>query len=96
MTTFNSRIEAQRCILRVINGKLDQSEELFGLSRDAIKRWLLANRYDPNGNLVQLVILAADKLFFLANRSQETVSDDYRAVSDQILSIIKIIEQELH
>lgn len=90
MTTFNSRIEAQRCILRVINGKLDQSEELFGLSRDAIKRWLLANRYDPNGNLVQLVILA-----FLANRSQETVSDDYRAVSDQILSIIKIIEQEL-
>jgi N12 class adenine-specific DNA methylase len=45
--------------------------------------------------LVELVKDAAAKLFFLANKSQDQISDEYRRVSDDIEAIRDAIAIEL-
>ena len=92
---FNNRIAAQRAILTVINSKTWRSEELCGLSNKAIDRWVSVNRLEPRSHLVELVKIASDKLFFLANKSQETVSDAYKAVSAEIAGICEAIGREI-
>jgi hypothetical protein len=95
MSEFNNRIAAQRKILQLVNGGSSDSEELFGLSRKAIDRWVLANHIDSESRLVSLIKEASAKLFFLANKSQEQVSEEYKAVSTEIESIYKSIEIEI-
>lgn len=92
---FNNRISAQRAILRVLNEKNQESEDLFGLSSKAIERWVSVNRMDPNSKLVGMVREAAGKLFFLANRSQQQISDEYRMVSDEIEALRDAIATEV-
>ena len=70
MNEFNSRIAAQRNVLQLVNRKNWGKEELFGLSRQAIDRWVSVNRIDPESQLVKLIENVSAKLFFLANRSQ--------------------------
>lgn len=84
---FNNRIEAQRAILKVVNSHRWESEPLVGLSRNAIDRWIGLNGLDPRSRLVELLLDASAKLFFLANRSQEQVSEEYRTVSENISRI---------
>ena len=69
-------------------------EELFGLSSKAIDRWIVVNRIDPEAQLVKLIKIASAKLFFLANKSQEQVSEEYKIVSSEIASLTKTIELE--
>ena len=45
--------------------------------------------------MVCLVTAAAEKLFFLANKSQEQVSEDYRATSIAIAAIASLLETEM-
>src|SRR5213080_937167 len=94
MNEFNSRIAAQRNVLQLVNRKNWGKEELFGLSRQAIDRWVSVNRIDPESQLVKLIENVSAKLFFLANRSQEQVSDEYKLASSEISSIAKSIEME--
>jgi hypothetical protein len=94
MNEFNNRIEAQRKLLQLVNQGGWKSEELFGLSAKAIERWVVVNRLDPNAKLVQLVRVAAAKMFFLANKSQEQVSEEYRTASDEIFEIADAIKAE--
>lgn len=84
---FNNRIAAQRSLLRVINSNAWPVEDLFGLSSKAIERWVSVNSIDPKSKLVNLVTEASSKLFFLANKSQEQITDDYRRTSDDISSL---------
>jgi hypothetical protein len=95
MSEFSSRIAAQRQVLQLVNRRNWEKEELFALSSKAIDRWVAVNRIDPESQLVKLVKTASDKLFFLANKSQDQVSDEYRTVSGEIASIAKSIEHEL-
>lgn len=92
---FNNRIEAQRVILKIINAQSWQTEQLLSLSRKGIDRWVRANRLDANNRLVTLLLDASAGLFFLANKSQEQVSDEYVALSDRIAGICREIEDEL-
>jgi hypothetical protein len=94
MNEFNSRIAAQRNVLQLVNRKNWGKEELFGLSRQAIDRWTAVNRIDPESQLVKLIETASAKLFFLANKSQEQVSEEYKLVSSEIALITKTIETE--
>jgi hypothetical protein len=91
---FNSRIAAQRAILQVLNRKRWGAEELFGLSSKAIDRWVSVNRIDPDSKLVNLVKEASAKLFFLANKSQQQISDEYRAIKSEIEAVRDAIEKE--
>jgi predicted transcriptional regulator len=91
---FNNRIAAQRAILRVINRKSWSNEQLFGLSSKAIDRWVSVNRIEPGSRLVKLIRDVSAKLFFLANKSQEQVSDEYTAVRAEIAAIYVAIRIE--
>ncbi|MFZ5503718.1 MAG: hypothetical protein ACOY3V_09365 [Pseudomonadota bacterium] len=95
MNEFSNRIEAQRHVLQLVNQNKWGKEELFGLSSKAIERWISVNLIDPESRLVQLVKESAAKLFFLANKSQEQITNEYMAMSNEVASIAKAIEIEL-
>ena len=92
MSEFNNRIAAQREILIVINSGCWQ-EELFGLSSGAIDRWMNANRLESGSALVELIRQAADKLFFLSNKSQEQITEDYKHLSGEVSALTARIKQ---
>lgn len=92
MSEFNNRIAAQREILLCINSA-KWKEELFGLSAGAIDRWVAANRLESNSSLVVLIQKAADKLFFLSNKSQEQITEDYKLLSREVSSLTIQIKQ---
>jgi hypothetical protein len=70
-------------------------ESLFGLSSKAIERWVLANRLDPDCRLVRLIYLASEKLYFLANKSQEQVTEEYETLSKSFDSVLSAVEVEM-
>ena len=94
MSEFNNRIAAQREILIVINSGRWQ-EELFGLSSGAIDRWMTANRLESGSALVELIRQAADKLFFLSNKSQEQITEDYKHLSGEVSALTARIKQAI-
>jgi len=92
---FNNRITAQRKILQLVNGGSEYAEELFGLSKNAINRWLFKNHIKSESNLVSLIYEASAKLFFLSNKSQEQISEEYKTLSSEIEVLYKLIEAEI-
>jgi hypothetical protein len=92
MTEFNDRMAVQRKIVQAVNRKFNLSEELFGLSSNAIERWVASNFIDRNSEIVRLLYQASSKLFFLAAKSQEQVSNDYRLLASEVESLLKGIE----
>ena len=94
MAEFNNRIAAQRYILTLVNS-VRWKEELFGLSEKSIERWIISNQLDQSSRLVILVYQAAEKLFFLANKSQEQISEEYELVTQEIAFIAKNIAAEI-
>ncbi|SRR6266404_2511218 len=92
MHEFNNRISAQRQILQIVNRKKWKKEDLFGLSSKAIERWLSVNQIDADSHLAQLIRNAAAKLFFLANKSQEQISEEYKLMSEELSALSKAIE----
>lgn len=95
MNEFNNRIAAQRQVLKLVNRNKWEKEELFGLSSKAIERWSSVNRIDPESRLVALVRNASGKLFFLANKSQEQISEEYKMASREIAAIVREIALEI-
>lgn len=91
---FNNRIAAQRAILRVVNHGRSDEEPLLGLSSNAIDRWTSINRIDQRSRAVVLLRELSRKLFFLANRSQEQVSDDYKAIRAEVVAACDALEVE--
>lgn len=90
MTEFNNRIDAQRVILNLVN-RIFWKEELYGLSTGAIDRWVRVNGIDPLDDLPRAVRESATKLFFLANKSQEQVTDEYRLLSVEVFDLTERI-----
>lgn len=94
MSEFNNRISAQRKILSQVN-RHNWQEELFGLSSGAIERWVLANRLEVSSGLVDLLFQAAEKLFFLSNKSQEQITEDYKNISNDVSILTGKIDKEV-
>ena len=70
-------------------------EALFGLSSKAIDRWIAVNRIDLNSMIVGMVKDVSAKLFFLANKSQDQVSEQYRLVRNEIITACDNIHDEI-
>jgi len=87
MDEFNNRMDAQRQVLAIVNGESPSAEELCGLSRKAIERWLTANRLDPKGEIATILFQISSKLFFLSSKSQEQITDEYRLLSGAVESL---------
>lgn len=85
---FVNRIDAQREFLKVINSHKWACEPLCALSHGAIERWVNKNDLSKDNDLVRYVFEAGDALFFLANKSQEQVSPEYKDASIKISSLI--------
>jgi hypothetical protein len=92
MSEFNNRIAAQREILIIVN-KGSWREELFGLSSGAIDRWIHANNIEASSMLVKLILQAANQLFFLSNKSQEQITEDYKKLSREVSILTTQIKQ---
>ncbi len=86
MSEFNNRIAAQREILSKVN-EAYWSEELFGLSHGAITRWARTNNIQEQAELLLLINEAADKLFFLSNKSQEQITEEYKNLSLEVSAL---------
>ncbi len=94
MTEFNNRITAQRDVLLAVNG-VHWREELYGISRGALDRWVQANSLNRDSKLVSLLVEVAGKLFFLANKSQEQVTAEYRLHSSEVSELTEKIRLEV-
>jgi len=95
MDEFNNRMEAQRNVLEVINRQLDKKEELCGLSKKAIERWIVANQINSESEICKILYTISEKLFFLANKSQEQISEEYRMVSSEISELKLDLEKAI-
>ncbi len=94
MSEFNNRIAAQRKILSGVNcGKWE--EELFGLSNGAINRWINVNKLESDSALIELIFQVADKLFFLSNKSQEQITEEYKHLSGEVSILTDQIKCEV-
>lgn len=94
MSEFNNRISAQREILSIVNS-VNWHEELLGLSSGSLARWTQSNQIDINSMLFCLIRKSADKLFFLANKSQEQITEDYRLLSVEVTELTRTLKAEL-
>lgn len=95
MSEFRNRIESQRQAVKIVNSFKIYDEPLYSLTEKSINRWVLVNQIDPNAAHVNLVIQASKKLFFLANKSQEQITEDYKKLSKNVENILEQITQEM-
>jgi len=95
MDEFNNRMDAQRKILEVVNQRDGNKEELCGLSKKAIERWIVANRLSPKDEISKILFKISEKLFFLAHKSQEQVSEEYRLISSEISKLKLDLQKEI-
>lgn len=95
MNEFNSRISAQRQVLREVNKHVLIEEPLMSLSKQAIERWHVTNNIDKGDPLVHCLFEISKKLFFLANKSQEQITEDYRLLQKGVLELTQNMKQEL-
>ncbi|GAC1629941.1 MAG: hypothetical protein NVS9B10_21840 [Nevskia sp.] len=94
MSEFNDRVAAQRAVLVVVN-RINWKEPLYSLSSKAITRWLLENRLEPSSTIIQLVTKISEELFFLANKSQEQITDEYQAKAETVRNLTSTLEREM-
>lgn len=94
MNEFSNRIQAQRQILQLVNRVRWEKEELFSLSSKAIERWCTVNHIAPESHLAGLLKTVSGKLFFLANKSQEQISEEYQMISTDISAVAEMIRRE--
>jgi hypothetical protein len=87
MDEFINRMDAQRSILNVVNEKFTLTEELCGLSKRAIDRWLNQNKIDRKSTICSILFEVSSKLYFLANKSQEQITEEYKNISNDIVSL---------
>lgn len=94
MSEFQDRISVQRKVIDIINSNTWR-EPLMGLSRKSIDRWLAQNSFTIETDLGQILEKIGAKLFFLANRSQEQITEENETASDEITKLITYLEDYL-
>ncbi|WP_263063187.1 hypothetical protein [Dickeya dadantii] len=95
MSEFNNRITAQRNALKIINGSGLFREPLLSLTEKAIDRWSKNNGVGNYDSTVLLLKLMSETLFFLANKSQEQITDDYKALSEKVDNQLSELTREV-
>ena len=93
MEEFNNRMDSQRIILNIINKQRKNKEELCSLSKKAINRWIMVNQLNPENKICSILYTISDKLSFLATKSQEQISEEYRQLSRNIMQLRKDLEK---
>lgn len=87
MDEFNNRIDVQRKTLSIVNSRV-MNEPLNGISKAAIDRWSKANGIPETHPIVKGLISIAEGIFFLSNKSQQQITDEYRSKSLDIENLL--------
>lgn len=95
MNEFNNRISAQRDALKIVNGSGLFVESLLSLTEKAIDRWSRNNKVDAHDSIITLLKSMSGTLFFLANKSQEQITEDYKDLSDKVSNQLSDLELEM-
>lgn len=95
MNEFLNRITAQRIVVRIVNKEKKFSFPLIGLSAKALERWKFENAISDDSKLLNILYQIASKLFFLANKSQEQITDEYKLQSVNISKMIDALENSI-
>jgi hypothetical protein len=82
MFEFNNRVDLQRTVIKIINNN-KFNYEFTGLTQGAIESWVRANKIE-NIDIIELIYIISSKLFFLANKSQEQITEDYKILNAEI------------
>lgn len=90
---FNSRVDLQREVIKIVNEK-NFKNKLNGLSRPAIDSWIFNNKIS-NDLLKICLFTISEKLFFIANKSQDQITEEYKnlqiSVQSSILELKKVL-----
>jgi hypothetical protein len=92
MSEFNNRISAQRDALKIVNGSGLFVEPLLSLTEKAIERWSRNNKVDAHDSIITLLKSMSGTLFFLANKSQEQITEDYKDLSEKVSGQLSNLE----
>lgn len=92
MNEFNNRINVQRQVLACVNRRGLTREELCGLSDGAISRWASTNSVSADDGILALLRRISDRLSFLATKSQEQITEDYKALSVEVGQLTRDLE----
>jgi hypothetical protein len=95
MSEFRNRIDSQREAVKIVNGFNLYDEPLFSLTEKSITRWVSVNQIDPKSEHVNLLIQTSKRLFFLANKSQEQITDDYKKLSKDVEELLAQISRKM-
>ena len=95
MNEFNNRISAQRDALKIVNGSGLFFESLMSLTEKAIDRWSRSNQLDNHDPIITLLKSMSGTLFFLANKSQEQVTEDYKVLSNKVGGQLRDLKLEM-
>lgn len=93
MSEFKNRIKLQRKTLQVVNSSKIYKESLLSLSNSAINRWATKNRIGDEDKTISIIKIISKKLFFLANKSQEQITEDYSNKTDEIEGLLEQLKQ---
>jgi len=89
---FNSRVDLQRQVLKLVN-HTKFNTQLAGLSKLALDNWIFSNNI-KNEELISSLYKIAEKLFFIANKSQDQITEEYKSLQLSIqneISNLKLI-----
>lgn len=75
---FNSRVDLQRQVLKLVNHSKFNTQ-LAGLSKSALDNWIFLNNI-KNDKLINSLYNIAEKLFFIANKSQDQITEEYKSL----------------
>lgn len=83
MSEFLNRIDLQREVIKIVNeGK--QKFKISGLSIKAIEKWQNENQVSSNSEILNVLKIISGKLYFLSNKSQEQITEDYQNLSREV------------
>ena len=95
MYDFLNRVDAHRSVLELVNSIEWPNEPLMSLSKGSIIRWVEVNEIVQKKKLNSLLLKVSEKLFFLANRSQEQITEDYKVLSIEVNNLTDQIKSEI-
>lgn len=96
MDEFLNRITAQREVINIINKhNNNNSFPLVGLSSKSLERWKVENSIATDSEIMIHLYLISSKLFFLANKSQEQITNEYKLLSKTVSELIQNLKENI-
>ncbi|MEA9414298.1 hypothetical protein [Flavobacterium sp. PL02] len=84
MSDFLNRIDIQRRAIKIVNSNNSFRFHLAGLSINAVEKWREQNDISIEHDIMKMLLKISSKIFFLSNKSQEQITEDYKILSTEV------------